>query len=196
MHLAPGYSEEDVLKVLPEHAILVQGLWVAKSPLRCQNSQQSLIRDYILLLFSANRCIHHDQLKVLRVPNEILKHYLTPLAVERSTFNNWKFKEPEDCSFIKAYPDIVAEQRQGWLKREENIMISVRRRNTPAVARNSVRKGDQDQGRISTSDSADQGSKGGPDVAQSIGKTTMSAETRAALPKALLELFHNQKVCR
>ncbi|XXG73102.1 hypothetical protein AAC387_Pa07g2076 [Persea americana] len=197
MHLAPDHTEGEVLKVLQQYAVLVRGLWVAKSSLRCANVQ-ALARDYILLLFSASRFIQFGQLRKVKISNEILVHALTPLAVERSAFGYWKFKEPEDNAFIEDYPEIVKEQRLAWLNRKQGIMDLVHgygKRNTSTVARNSVRISDQDdQGRIS-SDSADLGARGGQDVVQSVGTTTMSAETRDALPKALVELFNNHKVC-
>lgn len=198
MHLAPDHTEGEVLKVLQQYAVLVRGLWVAKSSLRCANVH-ALARDYILLLFSASKYIQFGQLRKVKISNEILVHALTPLAVEISTLGHWKFEEPDDNAFIKAYPEIVKEQRLAWSSRGKVIMDLVHgygKRNASTVARNSVRIGDQDdQGRIS-SDSADLGARGGQDVVQSVGTTTMSAETREALPKALVELFNNHKVCR
>ncbi|GJN09764.1 hypothetical protein PR202_ga27798 [Eleusine coracana subsp. coracana] len=44
MHLAPTYSEEEILKVLPEYADLVRGLWVCKSSLLFNDGLQSLVQ--------------------------------------------------------------------------------------------------------------------------------------------------------
>lgn len=195
MHLAPANSEEDVLKVLQKHACLVQGLWVAKTSLRCEGVQ-ALARDYILLLFTANRFIRNDQLKVLKVPIELLKLVLSPLAVERSDFQDWKFKEAEDRSFIKSHPDVVEDQKQAWSNREKNIMDAMRavgKKSTPALTKNHLKPGASN--RTVPSENADQGAKGDLDGAHGSVITKMSAETREALPKALLELFRTHKVC-
>ncbi|KAK3121424.1 hypothetical protein QOZ80_8BG0652890 [Eleusine coracana subsp. coracana] len=45
MHLAPTYSEEEILKVLPEYADLVRGLWVCKSSLLI-NDGREILKDY------------------------------------------------------------------------------------------------------------------------------------------------------
>ncbi|XP_058070211.1 uncharacterized protein LOC131219212 isoform X2 [Magnolia sinica] len=195
VHLAPENSVEDVLKVLQQHADLVQGLWVSKSSLRCEGVN-ALARDYILLLFSKKKFIHRDQLKALKVPSDIMKDILTSLAVERSLFSDWKFKEPEDCLFMKAHPDIVEVQKKAWSSREKNISEAIHgvgRKGTATVPRNPLNPGIG--GRGAASSNIDQRAKGSLDGMQSSRTTTMSDETREALPKALLELFHVHKVC-
>ncbi|XP_058081969.1 uncharacterized protein LOC131229905 [Magnolia sinica] len=193
MHLAPANSEDDVLKVVQQYADLVQGLWVSKSSLLYEGFE-ALARDYILLLFSKNRFIRHDELKGLKVHNQILKRILLPLAVERSAFRDWKFKEPEDGLFIKCHPDIVEEQKQAWSARLKHITDAMHGvgRSLLAVSKNSSKPSTSN--RISASGNADEGTKGVDGVSGSR-KVTMSEETREALPKALVELFRIHKVC-
>ncbi|KAL5987746.1 hypothetical protein ACLOJK_035498 [Asimina triloba] len=194
MHLAPADSKDDVLKVLQQFADLVQGVWVAKSSLRCVGAEV-LARDYILLLFSRNRFIHHDELKGIKVPNEILKRILTSVAVERSVLHDWKFKD-EDGSFIKTYPYIVEEQRKAWFIRAKHITDAMHRlgRSSFMARKNPSKPGTFHQ--VSALGNADEGPKGIVEVALSSGNVIMSEETREALPRALAELFRIHKGLR
>ncbi|KAL5987232.1 hypothetical protein ACLOJK_038394 [Asimina triloba] len=193
LHLAPDHTLENALKALQQYAVLVKGLWVSKTSLRCEGVQ-ALARDYILLLFTKNQFVHRDQLRALKVPNEIMKNILCSLAVERTTFRDWKFKESEDLSFIKAHPDIVEAQKLAWSRREKYIteaIFGAGRKGMPAAPRNPLNPSIGDK----SAASSNQRAIGGLDGNQSSRPTTMSSEIRAALPKALLEVFHLQKVC-
>ncbi|XP_010906545.1 uncharacterized protein [Elaeis guineensis] len=191
MYLAPTNSEKDVLKLLQLHAYLVQGLWVTKSSLLYEGFN-ALARDHILFLFSKNPVIHSDKLKTLR--SAPLKHILSTLAVERSVFSDWKFKEPTDISFLKRYPDIVKEQECAWSSREEQFMDNLRRfgRNIHMMTKNSlspnIMKNTGAAGRV------DPDANRSKEGTMSSAGTTMSSETRENLPRALLKIFQEKRV--
>lgn len=42
-------------------------------------------------------------------------------AVERPSFNDWKFKEHMDAKFIKLYPEIVKKQEEAWESIEKKL---------------------------------------------------------------------------
>lgn len=91
MKLAPKESSElDVLKVITSFASLVQGCWVANSDLRYK-APMTLFRDYILLLFSKNQVIKHEQLRGLPISKEQLREIMTPIAVQRGGVS-WEFQ--------------------------------------------------------------------------------------------------------
>ncbi|XP_038985804.1 DNA-directed RNA polymerase III subunit RPC5 isoform X2 [Phoenix dactylifera] len=191
MHLAPTNSEKDVLKVLQLHAYLVQGLWVTKSSLLYEGFN-ALARDRILFLFSTNPVIHSDNLKTLR--SAPLKHILSPLAVERSVFSDWKFKEATDISFLKRYPDIVKEQECAWSSREEQFMDNLRRfgKNIHMMTKNSLSPNIvKNTGALGRVDPDANRSKEGT---MSSAGTTMSSETRENLPRALFKIFQEKRV--
>ncbi|KAK3123420.1 hypothetical protein QOZ80_8AG0630530 [Eleusine coracana subsp. coracana] len=107
MHLAPTYSEEEILKVLPEYADLVRGLWVCKSS----------------LLFNDG-------------PNDPRRNrMLFPLCKRREILKDYKFISPPDLSFIRRYPHVVNEQECAWSAHELTIRDSQDVYST--VARNS-----------------------------------------------------------
>ncbi|KAF8405189.1 hypothetical protein HHK36_010089 [Tetracentron sinense] len=189
-HLAPDDSNEDVLGVLRQLAHLVQGLWVPKSSLLCQGVQ-ALARDYVLFLFSKNPVINYIQLDGTKLPKEHLYRVLNLLAVERPSFKNWKFKEPTDVLFIKLHPDILREQERVWESHGKQITDAINGagKSGPGM-RNSVKPSMTN--RPGPSVKPDQGAK--RDVNGS-GTMIMSDETQEVLRKALLKLFHTQKVC-
>jgi DNA-directed RNA polymerase-3 subunit RPC5 len=91
MKLAPmGCTEAEVLDVLQQKALLVQGCWVAASFIRYEQPL-SIIRDYILSLFNKNRVVLHEQLEDLPISKEALREIMLSLAVLRSNVG-WEFQ--------------------------------------------------------------------------------------------------------
>ncbi|XP_068640350.1 uncharacterized protein [Aristolochia californica] len=202
MHLAPESSEEEVLKILKRSSYLVQGMWVVKSNLRCGGvGLLALARDYVLLLFSKNQFIRYKQLKSVAIPKDILEKVLIPLAVRTYRFTawrDWNSKEPDDWKFKdtdeqfkRSHPHIVEEQQRGWLDREKHIMNSILGCKKGGNAKTSLKSS------VMNSTTADRSAKGGTEVnsQSSAIPSTMSKETREALPKALEKLFSIHKVC-
>lgn len=87
----PGCSEEELLAELVTSAVLVQGCWVCASHVRLEYRQIRAVRDYILLLFSRNRVVKHEQLRGLSLNKENLRDLMVPLAVQRANVG-WEFK--------------------------------------------------------------------------------------------------------
>lgn len=120
IHLAPTYSDEDVLKILPVYADLVRGLWVCKSSLLYDDGHASK-RDRIMLEFTKRESIptkYVDKLfRDVRTRNMILN----PLGKRREKLNDYKFIVAADSSFIKRYSHIVKEQENTWSVREATM---------------------------------------------------------------------------
>lgn len=192
-HIAPDNSIEDVLRVLRQHANLVQGLWVPKSSLLYQGAEgvQVLARDYILLLFSKSPIITRSQLPFRGALDKAMKEILPLLAVERCSFNDWKLKEPTDTSFLKLYPNVVQDHAQVWEGLEKKLSGLTQKggKGEPPV-KSLATKNPSVPNKLTASNNSDKGPTRAPN-----GRMTMSDETREALPKALQKLFQIHKVC-
>ncbi|CAO2163774.1 unnamed protein product [Urochloa humidicola] len=128
-HLAPTYSEEEILKVLPEYAYLVRGLWVCKSSLLFDDGYASK-RDRVLLEFTKSDSIPSKDLDAwIRLDDPRRKRILLPLCKTRGILQDYKFIST-DLSFLKRYPHIVNEQECAWSAREMTICESLKMRST------------------------------------------------------------------
>ncbi|GAB2300434.1 hypothetical protein Dimus_034477 [Dionaea muscipula] len=122
-HLALDESDEDVLAILQEYALLVQGLWVLKSSTRHGPDDKQMARDYALLLFHHSPIVKKKQLEDLGNKKPTVIEFLKEFAVERGEkLQDWKFREPTDVSFLKSHPEIVREQEQVWQHRETLLL--------------------------------------------------------------------------
>ena len=127
------YSEEEILKALPDYAYLVRGLWVCKSSLLFDDGYASK-RDRILLEFTKRESIPEKILQVWIKPDDLRrKRILIPLCKRRGVLKDYKFIS-SDMSFIKHYPHIVNEQESAWSTHEMTIRESLEVSNK--VARN------------------------------------------------------------
>ncbi|XP_042066441.1 DNA-directed RNA polymerase III subunit RPC5-like [Salvia splendens] len=112
--LAPDEPIEEVLAVLQEVALLVQGLWIIRTSL-CREIGNSDVRNYVLFLFSKDVIIRNDQILNKKAGwSEAVKQFLRNLARERHTFGHWKLKELPDSKFMELYPAIVKKQQEQW----------------------------------------------------------------------------------
>jgi len=84
-------TEEELLAVLGNFAVLVQGCWVSGSHVRPEYGNQRPVRDHILFLFSRNRVVKHEQLRGLTLNKETLREIMVPIAVQRATVG-WEFQ--------------------------------------------------------------------------------------------------------
>ncbi|KAG6663282.1 hypothetical protein CIPAW_02G015600 [Carya illinoinensis] len=198
-HFALDCCDEEFLQVLQKHALLVQGLWAPKSSLLLlEDGESSLVRDYLLLLFSENSTISESDL-LSNIPTNLRKKmevFLDAFAVKRSSFKftGWKFKEPADASFIKRYPKIVDAQKEVWNSIEKNLKKYIGGKKRGPRERNA------DPKPIITGTPGKTVNPTGTLMKNAIGvssgRKTMSEETREALPKALTKVFLTHKVCR
>ncbi|KAK8471818.1 hypothetical protein PHAVU_002G040400 [Phaseolus vulgaris] len=200
-HFAPEYSEEELLKFLQQHALLLWGLWTAKSSLLYPNGgAASLARDYVLLMFSKNLKVQSSDLNVRGELATHVKDFLKQFGLETANLDKsagepkpyWKFKELPDESFKKLYPDIVEKQEKLFKGLEQHLPglvsnVGKRKIGKSAVATQGV---NNDALKSVSSDQRPTSLAG-----VSTGKMTMSNETRHALPIALKKLFQTNKVC-
>lgn len=125
MHYAPDCTAEEVMDVLQQHAMLVQGLWAPRNSLVFTGNEHGshrVARDYVLLLFSKKPVISSSSLHYPPSLKNAVNQFLKIFAVERPKVKDWKFKEHTDSSFIKIYPHIVKEQEQKWGELERRLM--------------------------------------------------------------------------
>ncbi|KAL3700178.1 hypothetical protein R1sor_018200 [Riccia sorocarpa] len=222
MKLAPeDCTEEEVLNVLQEKAVLVQGCWVAASNLR-YHKPVTIVRDYLLSLFTKSRVVEHSQLEELRIPKDILREILSSFAVQRGVTQSWEFQESTDRSFIKRHQTVVKEQAQRWAEVEPHLRETVRALeltgskvagktsiDLSTVKELNATKAKLHIGELKKPVSAPEKTKGvhfslsgdesGSSKANGIegsGHTTLSEASLAALPGALLRIFRKHSVCR
>ncbi|KAK9095625.1 hypothetical protein Scep_027094 [Stephania cephalantha] len=188
-YFAPDDSDDDILAVLQRHADLVQGLWVPNSTFLKLKHMEAAIRDYVLLLFSKNNIINSKQLEGSGRRVEVPPHVLSPFAIFRPISNDWKFRMAKDTLFLsqKEYRPIVRNQDQAWAERERMIMEAVGREVVNSSSSNMTMKD-------SIGANARQGTKIGANGKPSHG-TTIAADDREALSKAVTGIFSDYKVC-
>ncbi|XP_062102364.1 uncharacterized protein LOC133812595 [Humulus lupulus] len=124
-HYALDCKTEEILDVLQNHALLVQGFWAPKSSLLFtakEDAIRRIARDYVLLLFWKSPVITASSLHCPTPLKNTVNQFLKIFSVERPKVKDWKFKEHTDTSFLKLYPDIVKKQEQGWEDVERRIM--------------------------------------------------------------------------
>ncbi|CAM6101262.1 unnamed protein product [Calypogeia fissa] len=223
MKLAPhDCTEQEVLAVLQEKAVLVQGCWVVASNLR-YSKPVTIIRDYLLLLFTKSRVVQHSQLENLRISKDILREILLSFAVQSGVTASWEFQESTDRSFIKRHQVVVKEQAQRWAEVEGHLRDSVRGleltgtkvSGTPKIDLSTVKEVSASKKKLPGSqvvksplgekpkgvhfNLAADGSGGpgqGPPTKALSGQTSLSEATLAALPRALNKIFSKHSVCR
>nr|KYP66734.1 DNA-directed RNA polymerase III subunit RPC5 [Cajanus cajan] len=178
-HFAPEYSEEELLRFLQQHAVLIWGLWTAKSSLLYPHGGvETFSRDYALLLFSKNLKVQSSDVNVRGEVGTHVKNFLKIFGLERYDLSkstgqsvpHWKFRELPDESFKKQYPNIVEKQEE-LFKGLEQLSGYASNAGKRKIGKNAV--------------------------ANQVppGRMTMSNETRHALPIALKKLFQTHKVC-
>ncbi|KAL1538319.1 DNA-directed RNA polymerase III subunit RPC5-like isoform X1 [Salvia divinorum] len=192
-HLAPDEPIEEVLAVLQELAVLVQGLWVPKTSL-CIDSKEGVngsARNIVLLLFSKDVIIKDDQIHnkspaLAKAMNQVLPKF----ATKRPTFRDWKLKDLPDSNFIKLYPAIVKKQQENWEALDKIIdvrgpggkngpVVKTSKSSTPA---NLV----ESKGSIKLAPGT---------LSGSTPRNVMSEEVRKSTRNALLKLFKMTKTC-
>lgn len=224
MKLAPpGCSEQEVLDVLKGIALLVQGCWVAPSVLR-YSGPITVVRDYILLLFTKSRVVRHQELDELKVPKEMLREVLVSLAVQRGAAAGWEFQESTDKSFLKRHQTVAKEKAQQWAANEAAIKAHAMNLNISSmdeVKSKAVQvplpcglEGKTAQSSGSAAPTPSKQQRVAPPQTKASTKekdklvessrapghlpevSSMSEATLAALPGALVEIFTKHSVCR
>ncbi|OEL25699.1 hypothetical protein BAE44_0013283 [Dichanthelium oligosanthes] len=175
-HLAPTYSDEEILKVLPEYAYLVRGLWVCKSSFLFDDGHASK-RDRVLLEFTKRDSIPSNILDAwIRQDDPKMKKILFPLCKRRGILKDYKFISA-DLSFLKRYPHIVNEQECAWSSREMTIRESLEMCSTVArKTKNSTRPNvASKEPHPNTSKGRDGPAQGSDDLVQSVLSSVFTA---------------------
>jgi len=178
-HLAPTYSEEEILKALPDYAYLVRGLWVCKSSLLFDDGYASK-RDRILLEFTKRESIPEKILQVWIKPDDLRrKRILIPLCKRRGVLKDYKFIS-SDMSFIKHYPHIVNEQESAWSTHEMNLQESLEVSNKVAWnTRKSTRPNVDSKGPNPNTSKGRDGPAQGSDVLSVLGTVFTANKVRS-----------------
>ncbi|KAK7308976.1 hypothetical protein RJT34_05351 [Clitoria ternatea] len=198
-HFAPEFSEEELLGFLQQHAILVWGLWTAKSALLFpQGGLEVMPRDIALLLFSKNLKVQLSHVNVRRELGNHVINFLRIFGLERrdkdkstgQLIPHWKFRELPDESFKKLYPNIVEKQEKLFEELENQLPGFASKAGNRKLSKNAGGNRSVNN-ELVKSESSDVRSLGGVPH----WKMIMSTETRHALPIALKKLFQTHKVC-
>ncbi|XP_066330173.1 uncharacterized protein [Miscanthus floridulus] len=188
-HLAPTYSEEEILKVLPEYAYLVRGLWVCKSSLLFDDEYASK-RDRVLLEFTKRDSIPLNIIDAwIRVDDLKRKRILSPLCRRRGILKDYKFISA-DLSFLKRYPHVVNEQECAWSAREMTIRESQKMCTTVArKTKNSARPNLTSKGpHPNMSKGRDGPSQGSDDLVLSVLGTVFTANKVRSMQAIIRDL--------
>ncbi|KAF3439055.1 hypothetical protein FNV43_RR17330 [Rhamnella rubrinervis] len=192
-HFAPDCTDEAILDVLQQRALLVQGLWALKSPLLYpeqskESRMQKLARDYVLLLFQKSPVISYSELKYPASLKIAVTKTLNILAIERPSLKNWKFKEPTDKSFIKYYPGVVKKQGEVWVELERLVMNNIEDGKSARGAKNANMTSKPGPGRSLNSDKGK--------TVSGVGGKSIPDDIREALSaKVLPKVIQDHKVC-
>lgn len=189
--LAPTCSEVEILKMLPECAYLVRGLWVCKSSLLFDGVYSSPM-DRILLEFTKRDPVPSNILEpfINLIGNRAMRDWiLSPLCKRRQILKDHKFISA-DLSFIKRYPHIVNEQECAWSARETTLRESLEMSTTLAKkTMSSTRPNVASKGPHSNmSKGRDGPSQGSDDLARSVLGTVFTANKVRSMQAVVRDL--------
>ncbi|GAA0165169.1 DNA-directed RNA polymerase [Lithospermum erythrorhizon] len=137
-HLAMEESDEEILQIILKYARLVQGNWVAKSPLVYgkDTGPEVVARDNVLAQFRKNLLFSSKQLPQRPDLRKATKDVLTVFA--RPSGSDWKFDTPRDTTFLKLHPSIEEQQEESWKKLEEQINSILGKNRSKTVPKSAV----------------------------------------------------------
>lgn len=197
-HYAPDFSDKELLRVLQQYAVLVQGLWTPKTKLLKLDGPVEASRDYVLSLFSKDSTIKYSIVEETGRLRDKVKTMLNVFAKERPLLCDWKFKEPTDVSFIKSYPGIVKEQNIVWNAMEEKLKAKIKQgvKGRGDNTRNVVGKNPSVSVKPETPTTLSDKGGSSRNTIPHVVRQKMPEETRKALVKGLKKVLHTHKVCR
>ncbi|KRZ34965.1 DNA-directed RNA polymerase III subunit RPC5 [Trichinella pseudospiralis] len=116
---------DEVLSLLNEYALLVQGCWVLKSEFSIEEGfedtrtdiQRTVLlvaRDFLLYKFTKNRVVLLRELeRMLPIEEHIWRYFLMEIArmVPRL---GWQFVHSKDISFLHSFPKVAQKQEEIW----------------------------------------------------------------------------------
>ncbi|KRZ80573.1 DNA-directed RNA polymerase III subunit RPC5 [Trichinella papuae] len=116
---------DEVLSLLDEYALLVQGCWVLKSEFSIEEGfedartdiQRTLLlvaRDFLLYKFTKNRVVLLRELeRMLPIEEHIWRYFLMEIARMIPRLG-WQFVHPKDISFLHSFPKVAQKQEEIW----------------------------------------------------------------------------------
>ncbi|KRZ05653.1 DNA-directed RNA polymerase III subunit RPC5 [Trichinella zimbabwensis] len=163
---------DEVLSLLDEYALLVQGCWVLKSEFSIEEGfedartdiQRTLLlvaRDFLLYKFTKNRVVLLRELeRMLPIEEHIWRYFLMEIArmVPRL---GWQFVHPKDISFLHSFPKVAQKQEEIWKNKYVHLVKVIadyenERTNKKATVAGTSRK--VKSGKSASSDSSCKGS--------------------------------------
>ncbi|KAI4314869.1 hypothetical protein L6164_027734 [Bauhinia variegata] len=201
-HFAPEYSEEELLAFLQKHAILVQGLWAPRSAfLSPRGGIENLARNQVLLFFSKNLKVQASQVHFKGALGTLIKQFLNTFGEQRSQdwkstsqpVVYWKFREKPDVSFIKLYPNIVAQQQEILEAMEQSVRNHIGDPGKREAGKNNAVAEISQNSNPGQSMNSDKRATNVNAVLS--GGKTMSNEAQQAMPSALKKVIQTHKVC-
>ncbi|KAL1190934.1 hypothetical protein V5N11_020908 [Cardamine amara subsp. amara] len=197
-HYAPDSSDEVFLEVLQEDAWLVQGLWTPKTKLlKLDGPAVEASRDYVLSLFSKSTTIKYTEVDPMRRLTDKVQNMLTVFSKQRPLLHDWKFKEPTDVSFIKAYPKIVEKQAIFWTGKKADLEEHITKGGKSRGDNRRNAAGKNPSVTVKPEVPKTLSDKGGSsrNTEPHVVKQEMPVEVQRALIKALKKVFQTHKVC-
>jgi len=124
----PGATDERLLEVVRQFAVLVQGVWVAKSELRyprgdAEGAALRLARDNLLHLLARSRSVRCEVAAAVACTPQQLRELMEPLATKtlKGHTQSWEFREPTDTEFLALHPELAAKQAELWTARAHHL---------------------------------------------------------------------------
>ncbi|WOH07367.1 hypothetical protein DCAR_0726797 [Daucus carota subsp. sativus] len=114
-----------------------------------------------------------------------MEDVLKVFAIRRPDLKDWKFKEPQDVSFVRKHPDIVDEQDKAWEVRGEKLYIQIYGKDPPKM--------DMTAKVVPKLNANKKVAEASPQTLPV--KSVISDKAREVLLKAIEKLLHTHKVC-
>ena len=128
---------EQLIRVIQDSAHLVQGVWVAKSTLRCDGDVTwENMRDSALFQFARTRNVKPELVSPCTKRNgqndsalvKMRRDILAELSAPRgygSTADGWEFNDLTDESFLAEFPDVAEREMESWLALAPSLDVTL-----------------------------------------------------------------------
>jgi len=126
----------EVLSVLQDIAVLIQGHWVISSMILYPKGSHSPItgtpsevlcraRDFILWCFSEQPTVKRENLtNIIRIPAEEVQDILKQVSTLEA-YVGWSFKYSNNGCFDEEYPEVMLSQKKAWAKLYDELYVKL-----------------------------------------------------------------------
>jgi DNA-directed RNA polymerase-3 subunit RPC5 len=118
-------QEEALIRALEREATLVQGCWVVKSSLVCNNVQEQLkllpYREKLCLSLVQDQFVNQTRFCEATGLNHLAVAKLFTSLTTKEFGRGCRLKVEADSDFCAKYPELVERQRKAWLERADEI---------------------------------------------------------------------------